>query len=162
MFAGKTSKLLEIFEETPGEKIIFGPVIDTRGDFTHDGKAFKIKRIFDPIEILKTRPAEAQTVFIDEVQFFPASILTVIESLRLIGINVVAAGLRTTSEGAPFGPILSLLLAADEVLVLKALCSECGKPADFSEKIGRPGINGIGGAESYAPRCRRHFRGGAF
>lgn len=166
MFAGKSTELLDQRKRWPGP--LYSPSADVRPRVTHDGVAIECSIVDDAVDILRDvvqRQASGEDIgpiYIDEAQFFCADLLSVVGDLLRMGHDVTCAGLVLTWQGAPFGVYSQLVLQADEVTMLRALCSECGQPATYTDRIGAPGANGCGGAEAYAPRCRRHWRGGCF
>jgi len=166
MFAGKSTELLERRQRFPGP--LYSPSADVRARVTHDGVAIECRVVDDAVDILrdvaqrKLAGEDIGPIYIDEAQFFRADLLAVVGDLLRMKHNVTCAGLVLTWQGAPFGPYSQLVLHADDVVTLHARCSECAMPATYTDRIGAPGANGCGGAEAYAPRCRRHWRGGCF
>lgn len=166
MFAGKSTELLRRASLRPGP--VYSPSADVRARVTHDGAPIDCKIVDDAVDILRdlhvlaSHGAIVGPIYVDEAQFFRADLMSVVEDILRCGHDVTLAGLTQTWQGAPFGVYSQLILRADEVVVLHARCSECGRPAMFTDRVGEPGANGCGGAEAYAPRCRRHWRGGCF
>ena len=68
-------------------------------------------------------------VAIDEVQFFPPSIVEVCQQLVKDGKRVIAAGLDLDFRGVPFGSVPVLMALAEQVTKLNAICVVCGRPA---------------------------------
>jgi thymidine kinase len=98
---------------------------------------------------------------IDEVQFFPAEIVLVVDALVERGFRVVAAGLDQDFRGLPFGALPELLCRAELVDKLQAVCHRCGGPATMTQRLvdGRPApADGativVGALDSYEARCR--------
>jgi thymidine kinase len=98
---------------------------------------------------------------IDEVQFFPAEIVFVIDVLVARGTRVVAAGLDQDFRGRPFGSLPELLCRAELVDKLQAVCHRCGGPATMTQRLvdGYPApADGativVGALDSYEARCR--------
>jgi thymidine kinase len=105
-----------------------------------------------------------QVVGIDEVQFFHSSIVSTIYELIEGGKTVVVAGLDLDFRGVPFAIMGTLLALADEVIKLKAICTECGYDAHFSQRLvdNMPAryndpIIKIGAQEAYQARCRQCY-----
>lgn len=166
MFAGKTTELLRRRAVQPGP--LYSPSADVRERRTHDGvpvECVVVDQALDILLDLHRRTAAGEQigpVYVDESQFFHADLASVVGDIARCGHDVICAGLVLTWQGAPFGIYSQMVLSADELVLLKARCSECGADALYTDRIGTAGANGCGGAEAYAPRCRRHWRGGCF
>ena len=171
MFAGKTTKLLSIYDELQikGEKnILIKPKLDNRFSVdnvvTHDKKsssAFSVNEIDEILSIIdKENP---DNVFIDEIIFFKSDIVNFLIN-KSNKINFFVSGLNQTSEGKPF-PFIDkqknfgdLLVYADEIIILNAKCVVCGKSANRTFKKTNSGNEiEIGGIEKYEPRCNKHW-----
>lgn len=110
--------------------------------------------------------AGADMVAFDEAQFFSPGLVEAVCGLLDAGKHVLVAGLNLDYLGRPFGSIQTLLLYADEILVKKAYCKCCGRPAMYTQRVigGREVTAGsmdelvlIGDRESYEARCRLCF-----
>jgi thymidine kinase len=123
----------------------------------------------DPVEILTlARERDVDLIGIEEAQFFDASLVQVVETLRQSGRHVIVSGLNTDFAGRPFGPMPQLLALADEITMLTAICVVCGETATRTQRLvgGRPAaiddpLIVIGGfeapaMETYEARCLRH------
>ena len=169
MFSGKTEELIRRVKRAiiaRRKAVIIKPAVDERYSrdsvSSHDGRSLEaiIVDTGAPWEILKA-VEEAEVVAIDEVQFFPADVVEVIQDLVDRGKRVLVSGLDMDFARRPFGPVPVLLSLADEVVKLKAICVKCGEPATFTQRL----IDGeaarvddpivlIGGQETYEARCR--------
>lgn len=175
MFSGKTEELmrrLRLAEFAKKNVLTLKHLIDSRAHhqciLSHDGQERSahpidntpqgIKKIFELVT------PTIDVVGIDEVQFFPQEIISVIITLVNQGVHVIVSGLDLDFRGEPFGLMPTLMAYADEVTKLRAVCNACGKSSHFSQRI----INGspanyddpiilVGAAESYEPRCRSCF-----
>lgn len=95
---------------------------------------------------------------VDEVQFFPRSIVGVLLGLVDAGVRVVWAGLDMDSKGWPFGPV-PLLMAVGGVTKLTAVCVICGDDATHTHRhSGGSEQVEVGAAEKYSAMCRRCWR----
>ena len=173
MFAGKTEELLRRLNRMKYAKIdyiIFKPIIDTRSASSiksRNGKSEEAIEIKNPDEILSyliENNLKPKVIAIDEAQFFDASIVEVATILANCGFHVVIAGLDKNFKGESFGYIPELLVQADKVTKLSAICTICGSEALFSQRLinNKPAdynspIVLIGDHESYEARCRKHF-----
>jgi len=169
MFSGKSEELIRRLRRAIIAKqrvMTFKHALDNRFSFdcvaSHAGDKIDAQAIDTPERILQfVQKGGADVIGIDEVQFFPNSIVYVIDELINSGKRVIAAGLDLDFRGIPFGPMPTLLTIADDVMKLKAICSVCGKDAAFSQRLidGKPAkyndpIILIGAQESYQARCR--------
>lgn len=168
MFAGKTEELIRRIRRLQYAKkkfLVFKPVIDNRyskGEVvSHNGNSIQSIVIEKPKEIYQYLDDSIDAVAIDEVQFFPASIVHVLDDLADQGIRVIAAGLDRDFRGEPFGCVPELLTCAEYVTKLTAICTECGSPATRTQRLvnQQPAsyndpIVLVGAKESYEPRCR--------
>jgi thymidine kinase len=172
MFAGKTSELLRFYDRTiygNQRSILVKPSLDNRYSdcevSTHDSKkreSFVLNNIEDLSSIIEKEHPE--NVFIDEAQFFSTKILKIVDELRKSGINVYCSLLNQTSEGKAF-PFLDkkenvgeLLVMADHVKTLNAVCPVCGKNATKTFKLESSGQEvDVGGSNKYEPRCYEHW-----
>jgi len=115
-------------------------------------------------KMLELVTEEVAVVGIDEVQFFSPEIVEVVCTLVACGKRVIIAGLDLDFRGEPFGVMPVLMAIADEVTKLKAICTQCGHDAHYSQRL----VNGVpanyddpvilvGASECYEARCRDCF-----
>lgn len=171
MFAGKSEELIRLARRALYAKRrvqVFKPKIDDRYDqtmvVTHMGVAHEAVAV-DNIADLRTKlDPNAETVLIEEAQFFDESIVDLAVGLADRGVEVVLAGLDQDFRRRPFGPMPALLSVADEVVKLRAICMKCGAPASHTYRSvdGQPARENdpivlIGATESYEARCRRCY-----
>lgn len=177
MFSGKTEELMRRLKRAEFAKkkvLTIKHQIDQRKNnhvtaiASHNGQ----KRVALPIDnsetsvqtIKKLSQKDIDVIGIDEIQFFPSSIITVINSLINKGKCIIASGLDLDFRGKPFGIVPELMCLADSVLKLKAICVQCGQDAHFSQRIlnGKPAqyddpLILVGTEEYYEARCRICF-----
>lgn len=91
------------------------------------------------------------------------SIVGALNELADEGVYVIASGLNLDFKGDPFPVTKELLVRADNIVYLTAVCTICGRPATRSQRLidGRPAPRNspvilVGGRESYEARCREH------
>lgn len=161
MFAGKTTKLMEIYDQEQWVAI-FKPSVDKRyagADFisTHDGKT----RPCTPVDSVKDLASSIQnqnpdTVILDEIHFFPVKdIIGLTLSLLDQGKNVVVAGVDTDEDFGPFPAVNALALLTDQVHQVSEPCC-CGNGQTlYTVRTLTPDnyINPVGGAEKYKSLC---------
>lgn len=176
MFSGKTEELMRLLiraEYAKQNVLTIKHQIDKRRSQTkissHSGTekhAFSIDNNIDSLSrILELANKNIQVVGIDEIQFFPKEIISIIKKLINDGKRVIAAGLDLDFRGEPFGIMPTLMSLADDVTKLKAICVVCGKDAHHTQRIinGNPAkyddpIIMVGASECYEARCRDCFK----
>jgi thymidine kinase len=172
MFSGKSEELMRRLRRAKIAQqnvIVFKPSLDNRYSIekivSHAGSSFEAHSIENPEMLLDYINQEsAYVIGLDEVQFFSASILTIICKLINNGHRIICAGLDLDFRGVPFGTIPTLLAIADTITKLSSICTPCGNDAHFSQRL----INGspakfndpiimVGAQEAYQARCRACF-----
>ena len=175
MFAGKTSELIKRIERQAYAKrkvALFKPSIDdrySRSDVVaHNGLRYRAYVVPTSEEGVKsivelTRKEGFDVIGIDEVQFFPMGIVDALNELADEGVYVIASGLNLDFKAEPFPVMKELLVRADNIVYLTAVCTVCGRPATRSQRLinGKPAPRNspvimVGGKESYEARCRLH------
>jgi thymidine kinase len=167
MFSGKSEELIRRLRraEIAGQRaLIVKPRIDNRFDIghvvSHAGAKMRAVAVSTPDEI-PGLVAGYDVVGVDEVQFFPPTIVLVLDGLVEGGMRVVASGLDQDFRGLPFGAMPELLCRAELVDKLQAVCHRCGGPATMTQRLvdGRAApVDGativVGALEQYEARCR--------
>ncbi len=171
MFSGKSEELirrLKRAEIAQQQVFAFKPSIDNRKTteyvLSHNGNKIKAFAVQHPREVLQLLPEHSSVIGFDEVQFFSQDIIGVICLLIEQGKRIIAAGLDLDFRGIPFGPMPTLLAVADHITKLKAICIQCGRDAQFTQRLvnGKPAnyndpLIVIGAEEFYQARCRNCF-----
>lgn len=170
MFSGKSEELIRRVRRAHFAKqkiVVFKPKIDNRYSeeavVSHNGTSFIAKPVSSSTEIFQHVDVDIDVIAIDEVQFFDAEIVNVIQHLANSGYRVIAAGLDQDFRGEPFGQMPALMAIAETVTKLQAVCTVCGSPASRTQRL----INGepasyddpiilVGASEAYEARCRHH------
>lgn len=104
-------------------------------------------------------------VFIDEAQFLSrAQVWQLARAVDDLGVPVMCYGLRVDFRGNLFPGSAALLAWADEMREVRTIC-HCGRKATMVIRRGADGRTvregdqvQIGGHETYASLCRRHWR----
>lgn len=176
MNAGKSTMLLQAdfnYRERGMRTILFTAAIDDRA-----GEGRIASRIglaaeaigFDAGMDLRLRvEREADVgpvhcVLVDEAQFLTAEQVDQLAAVAdVLGVPVLAYGLRTDFTGALFEGSARLLALADALVEIKSVC-RCGRKATMNLRVdeaGRAVAQGaqteIGGNDRYVALCRRHF-----
>lgn len=140
MFSGKSEELVLRLSRYPyaDKRVAFlRPERDTRGKQTHSGKLFDGKEVIVPTnvnlktltQILGEEQLEALDVIgIDEGNFFDDTLVQLCDDLVNLGKIVIVAGLDLTFAEEGYGPMPQLILRAEVVDKLTAVCSVCGSP----------------------------------
>ena len=180
MYAGKTSRLVEIYKQCTFCNIsvaVINHSIDNRYDeellSTHDKikiPCIKTKRLFDiwtdsidmesNVEVVHRirdnfKVSRSNVILINEGQFFP-DLEEFVKKLLLNGKKVYVCGLDGDFERKKFGQILDLIPLCDKVTKLTSLCSRCknGTLGIFSKRISCEQIQTVVGSDNYIPVCR--------
>jgi thymidine kinase len=170
MFSGKTEELIRRLRraEIAQQKIqVFKPSLDKRYGTeklaSHAGSEFTASPVDRAREILDRVEEGTTVVAIDEAQFFNDEITSVVQALADRGIRVIVAGLDTDFRGEPFGPMPVLMVQAEQVDKIHAICIVCGDGAPRTQRLidGQPAhfndpVVIVGASELYEARCRDH------
>ena len=168
MFSGKSEELIRRLKRARIARqrvACFKPDIDLRyhrtsiashSDQTHE--ACTVANVDRLREALFPLLETTDVIGIDEVQFFDESIIPLSVELIHLGKRVIMAGLDTTFNAEPFGPVPALMAIADEVTKLSAVCMVCGQPAIHTQRLGQSQeLVVVGATGLYEARCRAHF-----
>jgi len=176
MFSGKTEELIRILRrqiianrKKPKSVVLFKPDIDNRYSTTHVVSHNNMSLEADlipwdrPELILEGINPDTGIVGIDEAQFFGPGIVKVVQKLMDFGIQVYVAGLKQDFRGDVFGSMGELLIKADFIVMLSAVCDVCGEAATNTQRLiddqpaqwDSPQVL-VGGTDSYGARCNTH------
>ena len=168
MFCGKTEELIRRLKRATIARqkvVVFKPVIDDRYAYnkvtSHSGADYAAYPINHSSEIYGFIDNEVDVVGIDEAQFFDDGIVAVAQTLADRGLRVIVTGLDTDFRGEPFACMPEMIVKADKVDKLSAICVQCGEAATRTQRL----VNGlparydepvviVGAAEMYEARCR--------
>ena len=117
-------------------------------------------------ELNKRIESGTDVVAIDEIQFFDNGVIEVCEKLANNGVRVIVGGLDLDFRGEPFpGPIQVLLVKADRLDKLTAVCVKCGGPAVRSQRLVDDKLTRwdddilvVGARGKYEAVCRLHHQ----
>jgi thymidine kinase len=186
MYSGKTRRILEKIDPlVHRERILnlsyktflfFNPNINVR-DPEIKSRYSSVKHscisidAHTPYQIIDSLAREEEkqghtidTIAVDEGQFFQKSIVRVTEKLLIMDKHVIIAGLNQDYRGEPFGSMGNLVLMANNVEILTAVCNVCGGVATRTQRL----INGVPaqydspiiqvdtGHDEYQARCLKH------
>lgn len=182
MYAGKTSRLVEIYKQCEFCNIsvaVINHSIDNRYDdemlSTHDLvkiPCIKTDKLMDVwqdyinmednqiIERMreKMRVAKSNVILINEGQFF-SDLEEFVKKMMEYHKKVYVCGLDGDFERKKFGQILDLIPLCDKVTKLTSLCSLCkdGTPGIFSKRITQEKEQTVVGSSNYIPVCRNCY-----
>jgi len=171
MFSGKTSYLLDIYKKSVYCNIPIA-VINYAGDTryssepmlsTHDKQmipCIMANSIYDAISDNLDIITDAETILINEGQFFPDIEDQVKALVEQTNKRVYVCGLDGDFERKPMGRLLQLIPFCDQVVKLKSLCSLCrdGTPGVFSFRTSNE-VDQVGiGTSNYIPLCRACYQ----
>ena len=164
MFSGKTEELIRRIQELNNTNLkykVFKPEIDKRNAenkiLSHSKKSIDAINIKNADEIIK-HSIHCDVIAIDEAQFFSEDIIEVCNTLANKGIRIIIAGLDMDYLGKPFGPMPKLMAIAEDVIKVHAICTETGKPANYSfRKSNNDDTVMLGEKKEYEPLSREAF-----
>lgn len=170
MYAGKTSAILQEIlwiKHCNNSVLVIKPDLDNRYSSDHiethnrlSFPCFAMKNWQHVIDNYNLMPYNYHTVFLDEIQFMNTQdTILHVKTMLKNGVNVVAAGLNQDSRGEPFETTALLLALSDEVKIIQAICTQCGKDApktQRNEEVAGDRV-AVGSVGMYEPRCLEHW-----
>jgi len=192
MYAGKTSKLLEMFNlnKDPNKVILDyaekGCYVGVLENHNHiQQRAIKTKNLMDvhsiykctghlalchdmisvydndtskhkELYVIKDSVEFANSIYINEAQFFPDLYEFVLEQLNLKK-DVYLYGLDGDFQQKKMGSILDLIPYCDYVCKMKSVCNQCANDAIFSKRITDSKEQYLVDENAYIPLCRNCF-----
>jgi thymidine kinase len=176
MNAGKSTTLLQAdfnYRERGMATMLFTAAIDdrfARGTITSRIGLSQPATLFDAATDIAACVADRHAsdtlscVLVDEAQFLsPDQVDQLARIADVMGIPVLAYGLRTDFQGALFPGSARLLALADALIEIKSVCT-CGRKATMNLRVDADGHavpdgqqTEIGGNDRYIALCRRHF-----
>lgn len=168
MYAGKTSKLIETYEDMLSEDkktIVLTHSSEIRYSIeklsTHDEKhisCFKYGSIDAFIREKKEDIDSVDSILIDEAQFFPDLFDKVLYMVNKMNKHVYVFGLDGDFQRNKFGQVLDLIPQCDTVEKLHSTCNVCREPAIFSHRTCDSDEQVlVGSQDDYQPLCRRCY-----
>ena len=163
MFSGKSEELIRLLKRAmiARQRVqVFKPRLDNRyseGDVvSHSQMRVPCELVERADEIRPRLDPRTEVVGIDEAQFFDDALPGVCGHLANLGKRVIVAGLDMDYRGVPFGPMPELLAVAEEVHKIHAICTCCGSPAAYTQRlIESDELVVVGATGAYEARCRR-------
>ena len=164
MFSGKTSKLIQIYNELKASSKSVSIINHSFDKRYHETMLSTHDKIMVPClqsktlgelwysNILKT----TDFILINEGQFFE-DIYNIIKSMLKCGKQVYVCGLDGDFERKKFGFILDLIPLCDKITKLNSICSLCKEkntPAIFSKRLTKETDQKVIGNDNYIAVCR--------
>ncbi len=172
MNAGKSTEVLKIahnYEEQNKSVLLFTPSIDDRygkGKITSRMGLQREALVFDDgTDVFKViEEAKPDCVLVDEGQFLTRKqVVELTQVVDKLNIPVIVYGLKNDYRNQFFPGSEALLLFADKIEEVKAVCWHCHKKATMliKYKNGKPVSEGpqieIGGNDKYVSVCRKCY-----
>ena len=163
MFSGKSEELIRRLRRAAIARQrlqVFKPGIDDRYSVSdvvsHSQWRVPSEAVQHSDEILKRLDPRTEVVGVDEAQFFDDGLPRVCSHLAQLGKRVIVAGLDMDYRGVPFGPMPVLLALAEKVDKVAAICTRCGAPASYTQRLTTDQAQVVVGASGvYEARCPR-------
>jgi thymidine kinase len=148
MYAGKTTKLLNLYLEKGGQILDYADMDETPGTLvTHDDEPAPCMKLSH----LHRYTGNAQILYINEAQFFP-DLLDFVKKNE--SLTLYLFGLDGDFQRNPIGQILQIIPLCDTVEKLKGKCQQCSNPSVFSKRITKDQQQILLDANAYIPLCR--------
>jgi len=164
MYAGKTSKLISIYNKNKAAGIstcVINYIEDKRYHdnklSTHDRKMIEclsVRKIYDVFENDPNLLEQTEAFIINEGQFFSDLFEVVKLLVNEHNKKVYVCGLDGDYKMKKFGQILDLIPICDEVEKLHAICTICKAPASFTKRITQETEQKVIGSDNHIPVCR--------
>ncbi len=172
MNAGKSTEILKIahnYEEQNKHALLFTPAIDDRYGEGLITSRMGLQReaiiLYSHTDIYKiTEEQKPDCILVDEGQFLNrAQVVALTQVVDKLNIPVIVYGLKNDFRNRFFEGSEALILFADKIEEVKAVCWECHRKATMllKYKDGKPVNEGpqieIGGNDTYVSVCRKCY-----
>ena len=137
-----------------GDKIVAKEIVDGTAKTIMSVNAHFVNNRKDVMRLVKKTHCEVFAV--DEVEFFGRWFIDLIQELAFERkIIVLLAGLDLDAWRKPFGIMPEVLAHATESQKCLASCFVCGRPAQFTQKLGGDPTKKVEPGDHYEARCFR-------
>lgn len=165
MYSDKSNCLIEEYKKIwdKSRVVCFKPSKDTR-EFSKihsrsNDTEIECHVIKDLSDMIMYIDKNTTTIFIDEIQFLTGNPEGLLFYSIYMDMDIYISGLSLTSEQSPFGIMPGVLAVADEIVHLKAYCSDCNKKeATFSYCLEEKQGDVLVGSSMYVPLCPKCLR----
>src|SRR5689334_5237148 len=143
MFSGKSEELIRRVRRAAiarKQVQVFKSHLDARyaglySVTTHDGLTVEAEPVDSSELVMRGIRTGTEVVAVDEAQFLDDGIVAVANHLADRGVRIILAGTDVDFRGLPFGPMPTLMCAAEVVDKLHAICVVCGGPASRNQRL---------------------------
>jgi len=168
MYAGKTTKLIETYEDiladdkktivlTHSSEIRYSIEKLSTHDETHIS-CYKYNLLDTFIQEKKEDLISTDAILIDEAQFFPDLFDKVLYMVNKMNKHVYVFGLDGDFQRNKFGQVLDLIPQCDTIEKLHSTCNICREPAIFSHRMLESDEQVlVGSTDVYQPLCRKCY-----
>jgi len=171
MFSGKTSMLIDLYNQEKNTKNVLDNIIAINYDkdirygvnkiVSHDRQEIDCISI-NNLDELSNYEADynklklAKTIFINEAQFFQDIKMWVLNQVENYDKNVILCGLDSDYKREKFGELLDLIPHADILIKLYGHCSstDCKNKSLYTHRLTNETTQEVIGTDNYIPVCR--------
>tara|TARA_Y100000992_G_C21274211_1_gene498918 strand:- start:7326 stop:7895 length:570 start_codon:yes stop_codon:yes gene_type:complete len=171
MFSGKTTKLIDIYEDTVSKFgkescLAINYALDNRyGEnkiISHDKKSIECYSIINLLKFIKNENTRSliinsSFIFINEAQFFEKLKESVIELTKNLNKQVILCGLDLDYKKEKFGEILDLSIMTNKVFKLTGKCNNCNLESEFTHRVIDNNNKILIGSQEYIPLCYKCY-----
>ena len=167
MFSGKTTELIKEYNKYKScgfeccfinhslDKARFDSGTNTQA---HNKLSIKTDFTIDNLGPYARSFLRYDVLFINEAQFFP-DLYKAVEWLLFHNKKVYVCGLDGDFKRQKFGSILDIIPLCDDVVKLKAICTNCKKSNGiFTKRLSNEKKQTMIGIENYTSLCRKCYR----
>lgn len=174
MFSGKTTKLIEIYNEKcekfGKEKCLaINYALDKRYSneekiVSHDHLSIDCYSIHDLADFLDEKKTQdiilnSEYIFINEAQFFPNLLHLILFIKTALKKHIILCGLDLDFKREKFGELMDLVPYVNKFHKLTGKCNtkECCYPSEFSHRIVKFNNQLLIGNDCYLPLCKQCY-----
>ena len=159
MYSGKTAALINMYNRIWHKELVkcFKPKIDDRDlgiiksrDYENGISAYCINDLEEMVNYIDSK---TKTIFIDEVQFLTGDLNILLDLSINQNIDFYISGLSMTSEQKPFGILPNIMAISDEIEIVKGVCYDCNKEANYTYYDGEKTNDILVGNANYMCLC---------
>jgi thymidine kinase len=162
MFSGKTTYLIELYHKYISEGKTVAVLNYSEDTRYHERMLSSHDKVMIPCIFCKNisetfkhdEVIQSDIILINEGQFFPDLVDTVIELVEQHRKRVYICGLDGDFKRRKFGALLDLIPLCDEVKKLKGTCTICRKDSIFSHRVSEEEEVVVIGVTNYISACR--------
>lgn len=160
MFSGKTSKLIERYNELKDDYKCLAINYNLDNRYTdgnkivsHDKKELDCVLVDDLGDLMNNIGYSYDYIFINEAQFFENLEHAVLFMCYGLKMNVILCGLDLDYKREKFGELMNLKSRASQVYHMKGKCDKCEKESLFTHRLVDNDNQVLIGSSEYIPVC---------